>query len=466
MKRIRITGACLVAALVIGAAGATTASAFAPNWGANWPKTRLKKPVFISSTTTITTETLVIVYCKDDFDNGQLYSDHAIGGAKFVFSKCESAKATGILCNSKGAEPGEVVTEPVMATLGWINKAKGEVGLQLKPEKAGGLLAKFECGKASKREIRGSAIAPITPVNTPVAPTEAFTSAFAQSEGKQTVASFEGEPAVSLETSVNKAAFEKAGIESTEEIKPDETLEISTSPRSYSPPEYGQCIKVPAGAGEFSSSKCTVEEAGGSYEWLPGPGPKVGFATALKSATTATLETKSGAKVTCTGLGATGKYTGLRTVSVSQTDFSGCESSGIKCNTTGAGTGIVKLKSLEGELGIITKGETAAKNKIGNVLWPTGGTPTSGSEFVEFACGGLTVKVKNSVISPVTANAMKLTATIKYTASKGVQKPTKFEGGPNMFLESKFSAAPYEQSGQAATTVQTNEEQMEVNTVF
>jgi argininosuccinate synthase len=99
------------------------------------------------------------------------------------------------------------------------------------------------------------------------------------------------------------------------------------------------------------------------------------------------------------------------------------------------------------------------------VLWPAGGTATSGSEFVEFECGTLTVKVKNSVISPVTSNAMKLTATIKYTAAKGVQKPTKFEGGPNMFLESKFSAAPYEQSGQSATTIQTNEEKVEVRSL-
>jgi hypothetical protein len=152
-------------------------------------------------------------------------------------------------------------------------------------------------------------------------------------------------------------------------------------------------------------------------------------------------------------------------VATTQTDFSECESAGIKCNTEGAGTGVIKVKNLEGELGLISKGETGIKDKIGNVLWPEGGSPTSGTEFVEFACGGLVVKVKNSVISPVSSDAMKLTATVKFTASKGVQKPTKFLGGANNFLESKFSAAEYQQSGQSATTIQTNEEKVEIRSL-
>jgi len=243
-------------------------------------------------------------------------------------------------------------------------------------------------------------------------------------------------------------------------------------------PEYGRCIKEgEKKLNNYDNAKCiklASEDPGteaeklkkGSYVWHPGVPPKAGFTAALKPSTIATLETKAGTKVTCTGLSAAGKYTGLKTVSVQKTDFTGCESGGIKCNTTGAGTGVIKVNELEGELGLISKNvKGSTKDKIGNVLWPKGGTPTSGSEFVEFACGGLTVKVKNSVISPVTANAMKLTATVKYTASKGVQKPTKFEGGPNYFLESKFSAAPYEQSGQSATTIQTNEEKVEIRSL-
>ena len=238
-------------------------------------------------------------------------------------------------------------------------------------------------------------------------------------------------------------------------------------------PEYGRCIKTKVGGGTKYRQRemhgcgrrrkrklrmvCSIR--------TEKPVEKKKFTAALKPTTIATLETKAGTKVTCKGLVAKGEITGNTTVIVSQTDFSECESGGIKCNTAGAGTGVIKVKELEGELGVITSVVPHTKDKIGNVLWPKGGTPTSGAEFVEFACGGLIVKVKNSVISPVTSNAMKLTATIKYTAAKGVQKPTKFEGEPNMFLESKFSAAPYEQSGQSATTVQTNEEKAEIRSL-
>jgi hypothetical protein len=241
-------------------------------------------------------------------------------------------------------------------------------------------------------------------------------------------------------------------------------------------PEFGRCLKTtPKKLNNYDNAKCiklASEDPGseaeklakGNFEWTTTI-VKKGFTAALKPTTIATLETKAGTKVTCKALEAKGQITGLTTISVSQTDFSGCESGGIKCNTSGAGTGIIKVKELEGELGVISKGSPSTKDKIGTVLWPKGGSPTSGSEFVEFACGGLTVKVKNSVIAPIPANAMKLSATVKYTASKGVQKPTKFEGGPNMFLESKFAAAPYEQSGQSATTIQTAEEKVEARSL-
>ena len=247
-------------------------------------------------------------------------------------------------------------------------------------------------------------------------------------------------------------------------------------------PEFGRCLKVtPKSLSNYTTAKCTIlaseapgteaeKLAKGNWKWFPAfggekPLVKAGFTAALKPTTIATLETKAGTKVTCKKLTAKGQITGLKTISGSQTDFSECESGGIKCNTAGAGIGVIKVKELEGELGVITSVVPHTKDKIGNVLWPKGGTATSGAEFVEFECGTLTVKVKNSVISPVTSNAMKLSATVKFTAAKGVQKPTKFAGEPNMFLESKFSAAPYEQSGQSATTIQTNEEKVEVRSL-
>jgi len=250
-------------------------------------------------------------------------------------------------------------------------------------------------------------------------------------------------------------------------------------------PEYGRCIKVtPKALSNYDSAKCiklasadpgTEAEklAKGNYKWFPAfggekPLVKTGFTAVLKPETIATLETKSGTKVTCKALNSAGKYTGNKTVKVTSVNFTGCESGGIKCNTVGKGVGEISVKELDGELGVYAKGETTVKDKIGNVLWPTGGKPETGAtaaEFVEFNCGGLTVNVRGAVISPVTANAMKLIATVKFTAAKGVQKPTKFLGGINMYLESSFAKAAYEQSGQSATTVQTNEEKVEARSL-
>jgi hypothetical protein len=241
-------------------------------------------------------------------------------------------------------------------------------------------------------------------------------------------------------------------------------------------PEYGRCIKE--GAKELSKyeGKCLklASEAPGSeaeklkkgnYVWHAGVPAKPGFTAALEPTTISALETKVGTKVTCTGFGAAGQYTGLKTVSVQQQEFKGCESGGIKCNTPGAGVGVIETPELEGELGVITSVVPHTKDKIGNVLWPAGGTATSGSEFAEFACGGLSVKAKNSIIAPVTANAMKLITKVKYTSVKGVQKPMKFEGGPNMFLEGKVGAGPTEPFGVAARTIQTNEEAVEIRSL-
>jgi len=242
-------------------------------------------------------------------------------------------------------------------------------------------------------------------------------------------------------------------------------------------PEYGRCLKQPTKAlTNYDSAKCiklASEDPGteaeklkkGNYQWTTTI-LKPKLTGTLKPTTIATLENKSGTKVTCKQLKSSGEITGLKTEVATEVIFSECESGGIKCNSTGDPAGVIKVKELEGELGVISKGSPSTKDKIGNVLWPKGGSPTSGSEFVFFTCAGvLTAEVHNSVISPVTSNAMKLEQIIKYTGAKGVQKPQKFEGGPNMFLETKFSGAPLEPSSQVATTVVKAEEKIEIRSL-
>ena len=148
-------------------------------------------------------------------------------------------------------------------------------------------------------------------------------------------------------------------------------------------------------------------------------------------------------------------------LTVSKLEFYGCETNRIKCQSLGAGSGVIRVRALEGELGVIKKGETTVKDKIGGALWPSQGTPTSGSEYTSFECAGLKVNVRGSLIAPIASNAMKLTATIKFAAAKGVQKPTQFLDGPAEFLTVSTNGGPYEQQGQSATTIQTNEEKVE-----
>jgi hypothetical protein len=94
-------------------------------------------------------------------------------------------------------------------------------------------------------------------------------------------------------------------------------------------------------------------------------------------------------------------------------------------------------------------------------LFPVGKT----GPFMQFSCGPTAVTVRGSVLNPVKSNKMLLSATLKYAASSGKQKPEKFEGLPKDVLETEFGEAAAEQSGLKLTTKQTNEEKIEINSV-
>jgi hypothetical protein len=237
---------------------------------------------------------------------------------------------------------------------------------------------------------------------------------------------------------------------------------IGAGVASAAPPEYGRCVAVAKGTGKFSSATCTAEKAGGSFEWLPGPGPKNKFTSKMKEGTLATLETVKKEKVVCKTETSIAEFTGTKTIGGVVATFTGCEALKLKCNTVGAPEGTIITVPLEGILGIEKKGETKIKDKVANELTPE---PANGI-FAEFNCGGFAVIVRGHVLSPVPTNKMLLVTTVKFAASKGKQKPEKFEGGPPAILESSFSGGAFEQSGQTLTTIETGEEKLEVNTVF
>jgi hypothetical protein len=117
---------------------------------------------------------------------------------------------------------------------------------------------------------------------------------------------------------------------------------------------------------------------------------------------------------------------------------------------------------LDGELGIITaSSEGPAKNKIGLDL-----KPASGDTVAALECGSTSVSIDGEVIVQLSVNKMVLTQTLKYSQSKAIEKPTKFEGGPEDVLQTKLGAGVFEQTGMTLTSILTNEEDVEVNSII
>ena len=182
---------------------------------------------------------------------------------------------------------------------------------------------------------------------------------------------------------------------------------------------------------------------------------------AAPSAESATLETVGGTKITCTNESNTGaEYTGLKTVAKIVAFFTGCETSKIPCNSAGKGSGEITTNSLSGLLGTEKLGTTPPINNKLEVQLKA----EAGGALAKFTCSTINVEVIGCVAHPVSSGKMLLTATEKFTASKGEQKPDKFLGGPvdECALESN-SGTGFEEAGQTITAIVTNEEKIEAN---
>ena len=190
----------------------------------------------------------------------------------------------------------------------------------------------------------------------------------------------------------------------------------------------------------------------GKYDWRPGV-LKTGFTTALKPLTTTKLETVTKVKVTCKGESGSGSITGAKTVGGVVMRFTGCESKAKKCTTAGLAAGEIETKYLEGVLGW----DNQPLKKVALDLFPIG----KAGPVMEYTCeGSATTTLVGSVLAPVVAGKMLTTATLKFTATAGKQKPERFEGGEQDVLTSVLG----EQIGLTLPSTQTNEEAIEVNT--
>ena len=232
------------------------------------------------------------------------------------------------------------------------------------------------------------------------------------------------------------------------------------------PPEFGRCVKLAKGVkGRFSTAACTTPATPEkfSFEWEPGPGPNAKFTTKIKELTTATIETLRGAtRISCSGQSGTGEFTGSHLMGNVVLTLTGCELSGSKCTSEGAEEGVIRTSVLDGTLGVQKKSETFAKDKIALDLFPA----AEGSPVMEFTCGATAVDVSGSVLVPVTPNKMALSATLKFVGKSGKQKPESFEGMPaDVLMVAVGEGAPV-QAALTLTTVERNEEKIEINSVI
>lgn len=245
-----------------------------------------------------------------------------------------------------------------------------------------------------------------------------------------------------------------------------------TAGSAFALPEYGRCVEK-AGTGKYKDSNCT-QKAGSKaeekkYEFVKTI-EKKGF-TSLGT-TPGVLQTVGGSEVRCTGETANGEYvvtTSTKAVKNVVVKFTGCELPllGVKCNTSGAGTGEITTNTLEGKLAYISKTSKTVEQE----LKPAKTAP--GKLFVKFECGGGAVVIEvgqgtgkggDCIYGPITpTNTMQTSATQTYSGSAGVQNPNKLEGSTKTCnLESRANGGAWERATQSITTTITGEEAAEI----
>lgn len=223
------------------------------------------------------------------------------------------------------------------------------------------------------------------------------------------------------------------------------------------PPDFGRCQKVARGEGKYKTSACDSLASSGSYEWTPEVQAAASFTS---EGGKATLETVGKTKISCAGERAKGEYTGPRTVGDVVITLTGCESSTHGCASAGAAEGELVTNPLEGVLGWEKHADELEADRVALDLLPEG----QRGHLLDFKCATRTFAVEGSVLASIKDDATpSLTTRLKYSASKGKQRPERFEGEPTDVLMTSVEEGPPEQSALKLTSTLSSTEQLEVN---
>jgi hypothetical protein len=217
---------------------------------------------------------------------------------------------------------------------------------------------------------------------------------------------------------------------------------VTAMSASAAPPEFGRCVKVAHGTGEYNSSNCIAPEGARNFDWVPGPGPETKFTTSFEGEPVIKSTGASKTRITCSFGEGEGEYTGAKTEKITKLAFHDCETPVVVggnefarwCQNVGNFRGEITMNELSGELGYIkaTAGvgmDLKALSGENMVLFECGGA----NETTEHGMGtGVFRELTGSVIGMVRkANIMTTEGQVKFVLNRrGAQVPQHFEGMP------------------------------------
>jgi hypothetical protein len=162
----------------------------------------------------------ISIECTAEHATGETSGTKEVKNVIVAFTGC---KALGSAPCSNGPTEGEIQVNLLKGSLGYINKAKKEVGIMLTPVTKGGAFASFICGlgslnlattvgvagKGKEKPVyltsgHDQIISPVTPINTETTELTQVYSATAEDENIPN--KFEGKPLSVLETQVFNSA--------------------------------------------------------------------------------------------------------------------------------------------------------------------------------------------------------------------------------------------------------------------
>jgi hypothetical protein len=158
--------------------------------------------------------------CNTEHGSGEYTETSRVYGVTLTFTGCEQQ---GTVCTTPGLAPGELSTEPLEGVVGWLNRPRHKLALDLYTKAGATPIAQFECAGHGTTILTGSVIAPLT--SDKMASTNAIS--YVAARGHQHVTHLENEPPDTLSATTNHGPAEPVGLAARLSLNNAEPLEIN-----------------------------------------------------------------------------------------------------------------------------------------------------------------------------------------------------------------------------------------------